>query len=70
MFSRTLLNLNPPSLTIKRFLNLQKPYDVIVVGGGHAGTEACAASVRMGASTLLVTHKKDTIGNSSVALQP
>ncbi len=40
-------------------------YDVIVVGGGHAGTEACAASARMGAKTLLITHKIDTIGQMS-----
>lgn len=43
--------------------SLDKKYDVIIIGGGHAGTEACAASARMGAQTLLVTHKMDTIGN-------
>ena len=37
-------------------------YDVIVVGGGHAGCEAAAASARMGAKTALLTHKLDTIG--------
>lgn len=42
--------------------NANNKFDVIVVGGGHAGTEACTAAVRMGAKTLLVTHKKSTIG--------
>lgn len=37
-------------------------YDVIVVGGGHAGTEAASASARMGCNTLLLTHRFDTIG--------
>lgn len=40
-------------------------YDVIVVGGGHAGCEACAAAARMGAKTALVTHHIDTIGAMS-----
>jgi tRNA uridine 5-carboxymethylaminomethyl modification enzyme len=40
-------------------------YDVIVIGGGHAGTEAASASARMGARTVLITHKKSTIGAMS-----
>ena len=40
-------------------------YDVIVVGGGHAGTEACLAAARMGCSTLLLTHNIETLGQMS-----
>ena len=42
-----------------------KEYDVIVIGGGHAGCEAAAASARLGADTLLITHKIETIGEMS-----
>ncbi|MDG1522355.1 MAG: tRNA uridine-5-carboxymethylaminomethyl(34) synthesis enzyme MnmG [Hellea sp.] len=40
-------------------------WDVIVIGGGHAGCDAAAASARMGAKTLLLTHKMSTIGEMS-----
>lgn len=44
---------------------MHEHFDVIVVGGGHAGCEAAAASARMGAKTALLTHRLDTIGAMS-----
>jgi tRNA uridine 5-carboxymethylaminomethyl modification enzyme len=43
-------------------LTFTRPYDVIVIGGGHAGSEACAGAARSGARTALITPRLDNIG--------
>ena len=46
-------------------ISAHKSYDVVVVGGGHAGCEAASAAARRGARTVLITHRADTIGEMS-----
>jgi tRNA uridine 5-carboxymethylaminomethyl modification enzyme len=46
-------------------MNYPESFDVIVVGGGHAGTESCLAAARMGCKTLLLTHNIETLGQMS-----
>ncbi len=46
-------------------MDYPEPFEVIVIGGGHAGTEACMAAARMGLKTLLLTHTIETVGAMS-----
>ena len=49
----------------KKTMDFPNNFDVIVIGGGHAGTEASLASARLGKKTLLLTHNIETLGQMS-----
>jgi len=55
----------PYWLLFNHFVNMTESYDVIVIGGGHAGTEASLAAARAGANTLLITQNIATLGQMS-----
>jgi tRNA uridine 5-carboxymethylaminomethyl modification enzyme len=54
-----------PTAATARISRMMSSYDVVVIGGGHAGCEAAAVAARFGARTMLLTHRRNTIGEMS-----
>lgn len=61
---RQILKRNQRKIFSRKFSD-SKIYDVIVIGGGHAGCEAASIASQMGMKTILITQKKETIGEMS-----
>src|SRR4030081_3193068 len=56
---------SPPSASVSKVMSFDETFDVIVIGGGHAGCEAASAAARMGVKTALVALNLDLIGQMS-----